>query len=344
MAGELSLTPFHHYANELFMLVRYRIPVEHDGSASNGLQFEWEGATYKFNVKNGSLFELEVLVASFPREAIPTFTPSQSNDGLPTLTVPQDPLWPAVEKRLMFVEGAVALMGLRRFHFDRRTTEWIPESQEEKDSSMLRSFSAEKTRNKTKIPVAFDMFARSLIISEELASLEVALNFNRRGRESLGEGRYIEAIYEFYFVIETLFADGRFRKRKVLAQFEEAEILRDAVLESQNELAQDPQFIRLGERVQLYLKASVKTVLEQMFEVRGFLHHHSSKRASVWHPERQEAHHVDAIFFAQVCFSVLGRIVFGSMYSRDSVDKFTRVNFTNEQGARIKFVAMDFPD
>lgn len=324
------------------MLVKYRIPVEHRGSASSGAQFEWDGAVYKFKVIEGKLEELEVLVRNFPASALPRIIPASGAGALPTISIPSDPVWTAIERRLMFMEGAAAMFGLRHLNFENRTTEWIPETEEERVSVDLFSFKMEKNANGEATPIAFDMFARSLIVADELSSLEVALNFSRRGRADLAEGRCIEAVYDFYFVLETLFANGAFKQKEVLRHFESQKELLDAVSASRRMLSQDREFVRQASlsASTTYTHGSEREILARLIQVRGFLHHHSSKNPKAWHPNEQETYRADAVFLAQVCFEILGSRIFSCMYSERSVAEFSDIVFLTESGEKIRFVAM----
>lgn len=224
------------------MRVKYRIPVEHPGHAPAGLHFELDGMRYTFKVEAGKVVELEVNVPNFPIEALPRMTPSSVGNPMQTLSIPIDPVWPVIERRLMFVEGAVAMFGLKKFDFEHRTTEWIPETDEERDPAGILSFAKRKSSSREPLPVAFDMYARALIVADDLAFLEVALNFNRRGRDDISAQRYVEAIYNFYFVLETMFGGGLFKKNQILDKFLNNDQVTGAALSARDSLVSDNGF------------------------------------------------------------------------------------------------------
>lgn len=328
------------------MQVKYRIPVEHRGKAPAGIKFEWGGATYKFSVRDERLDELEVIVPGFPTSALPKIIQPSAADPLPTISIPEDPVWPVIERRLMFVEGAVAMLGLKQFDFERRTIEWIPENDTEREATDLFSLKVTMGVSQESVPVAYDMFARSLIVADELASIEIALNFSRRGREDLSEGRYIEAIYDFYFVLETLFAGGAFKKNEVLQRFLGHDELVKAINEVQRSLLQDRalwQHVSLEKRA-IYAQGSVREVLSHVIQTRGVLHHHSGRGAKAWHPNQQAGYRVEATFLAYICFEILNSRVFSRIYSEDAVQRFSSISFVDDNGRGVKFAPLEMPE
>ena len=325
------------------MRVKYRISVDHRGDAPVGILFELDGVTYSITAVDGRISEIDIVVPNFPMASLPKITSTSEQVSVPEISIPSDPLWPDVERNLMFLEGVLSMFGLRKVSFEERTVEWLPDNDEEREAIQISSFRVTRREKSGFGPVAYDMFARSLLVSKQLSHLEVALNFNRRGKEDLGGENYISAIYNFYFVIESLFADGKFKKKDVLSKFLAADCLVEAVEKSKRTLTKDVDL--RGEvfpkRSMIYFGGSAREVLGEIINVRGYLHHHSGKRLDSWHPHRSSEYRLDAIFLSQVCFAVLGDMVFKEMYSEELIARFSRIEFSSPDGKRINFVPYD---
>src|SRR5205814_983136 len=75
----------------------------------------------------------------------------------------------------------------------------------------------------------FDVLARAIIAADAATDIEVPLNFFRRGMLDVYGRNYIEAIYDFYFILETLFGEGKFKTDAVSAAFLNSSQLRSCV-------------------------------------------------------------------------------------------------------------------
>jgi hypothetical protein len=92
-------------------------------------------------------------------------------------------------------------------------------------------------RGKTK-PSPFSFVVRSILAAKEVAPSEMAL---RKGYLDMEEWRYIEAIYDFYFMLETLYGNGKTKNVDVQREFLASPIL---VACTEKELS-DPENIDL---------------------------------------------------------------------------------------------------
>jgi hypothetical protein len=79
-------------------------------------------------------------------------------------------------------------------------------------------------------PLPFDLLARAILASDAATDIEVPLNFFRRGLLDVYDGAYIEAIYDFFFVLETCFGGGKYKKAQVLTAFQASGRLRSCVV------------------------------------------------------------------------------------------------------------------
>ena len=110
------------------------------------------------------------------------------------------------------MEGSLCIWGIRKIDVDCFTTEWLPESEEEKKDLELFSISRSiKDSPPDGMPDApMDLSEATMLSVEELKEFETPLNFYRRGILDIAEEKFIEAIYDLYFVLETLYGNGKF--------------------------------------------------------------------------------------------------------------------------------------
>lgn len=321
------------------MRVRYTIPVVHRGDASAGIKFELGGRLYTFLVEDRRLTALTVEVPNYPVSALPTFSASSSGPAKFSLKIQPDPFWPDVERTLMIVEGVMSIYGLERFVLEDVRSEWLPDSEDESRAILVHSFKRNVTKSSEATPVLYDMFLRSLLIAPLVSNREVALNFMRRGRDDLFEMRYVDAVYDYYLALETSFAGGAFKKREVVSRMLANKELVESIASAVKHLSRDVEFVELISKHGgfNYLKAGVKEILEHLVEVRGLLHHHSSRGSRTWHPSRQSEFRQDAVFLAELCLDVFNSEVTASMYSGEVSAAFAQVEIRSLDGRPVTF-------
>jgi len=169
--------------------------------------------------------------------------------------------------------------------------------------------------------VPFDFLARAILAADATTDIEIPLNFFRRGMLDVVERNFIEAIYDFYFILETLFGGGKFKTDAVSAAFLSSSQLRSCV---QRGITDPGPMIMLDARIrgsfeQTYGKMSVESAIENMIELRGYLHHHTSKRRGIWNPEDQHKYEIDALFLQRVTYNVIFAIAEPYLYSPDVI-------------------------
>ncbi|MBI4696357.1 MAG: hypothetical protein HY749_20305 [Gammaproteobacteria bacterium] len=219
--------------------------------------------------------------------------------------------WPFVRRELVTLQGLLALYGLRWIDLEHHEVVWTPETDEEANALQLRSFSSRlEPQDPDAAPlVDFDLIARSVDAIESAPDIELSLNFFRRGMLDIASGAYIEAIYDFYFVLEREFAAGHFKKNAVARNFRSSNDLRNyihAALIDRGAVGPMNNQTRKA-FLETYGSSSVDRVIDRIIELRGRLHHSPPKvgKAKPWHPDDQASHAADAIFLQAVAFQVV---------------------------------------
>lgn len=325
------------------MRIRYTVPVVHKGTAPGGVQYELGGWSYSFAVDAGRLVSLSIEVPNYPVCALPKVVVDPASRELLSIALQIDPIWPEVERALMIVEGVMSMYGLERFVLEEVQSEWLPDSEDERERLAIYSFKASVGKSKDAPPVLYDMFIRSFLIAPLVANREVTLNFMRRGRDDLYERRYVDAVYDFFLALETSFAGGAFKKQEVVRRMLANNLLVDSLAIVRTRLSHDVEFIKLTSDSSKfnYLSATAAQILEHLVAVRGLLHHHTSAGGKTWHPSRQDEFRMDAVFLAELCLDIFNGEVTKSMFSDGIADAFAKVKIRSEDGRPINFVPIE---
>lgn len=226
------------------------------------------------------------------------------------------------------IEGLLAMFGVEAVDMQEAEQTWLPDTSEEERALQVRSAILGRHRPRpTDHPVIeFAYAAQAILGVEKVLSHEVALNFFRRGKADLADERFIDAYYDFFFILESLFAEGHSKTAKVKAEFRKCAALQEAVAATMN--SENLSHL-IGRRSYLrsafeerYSGRSSAEITDSFVDLRGFLHHHSSKRPDAWHPADQQSYHFDAEFIANVCASLMQERVFPALYSPEGAALF----------------------
>lgn len=310
------------------MKCKYRFAVDGKIKPSVNVPIPARGWVFDLETANGVLTHIAVTVPLPNPEYWPKVESSPESEVKAHITT-QTPHLPFVQQELRSVQGLLSLFGLRSIDMDNIEVEWIPENQEEDEALQIYSFSVSlgESEDSELYPLPFDLIARSIIAADIASEIDVPLNFFRRGMNDIYDGSYIEAIYDFYFILETLFADGKFRKAEVIEKFSNATDLVSAI----EQVLSDPREIitRKSEVRDAYSKKygqmHVNGAIEQLVDLRGYLHHHTLKRKDGWHPENQIAFEIDALFLQSVTFKVVFKLAEQHLWSEQVIDQYEQL-------------------
>ncbi|MES1973347.1 MAG: hypothetical protein V4472_12890 [Pseudomonadota bacterium] len=206
-----------------------------------------------------------------------------------------------IEHRVRTIQGLLALHGTIDVDFERPTLEWLADSpEEERGIEIILSGKPPEVDIFKPEKLDFGLVAKAVLGAPHLSKLEVALSFLRRGRRDLKERRYIEAIYNCFFVLETQFAAGLSNPREVAKRLKASTIVTSA-LEAIRAYPIDPprgfttqeELAVWDERVQ-FLSRSDDEIIDELVKLRGNLHHHAARGPHTWHPDKGTAYRVPA--------------------------------------------------
>jgi hypothetical protein len=129
--------------------------------------------------------------------------------------------------------------------------------------------------------------------------LTVVQAFWREGRNEMEQMRYIPAFINYFYVLEALYANGRFGKREVLLEFEKSDDLRtfaESFLKSPT-MKESPHRENLLQMLEFRQKSrDVPGLLYVLVETRGEVHHYvPTKRRHYGTPFRNHEYHTVAL-------------------------------------------------
>lgn len=307
------------------MKSKYRFRVNGKVRLGVNVPVPCRGWTFELETSKGFITHVVVVVPLPNREDWPLIQQNPSPNGR-NLYITKTPDLPFIQRKLRTLQGLLALYGLHSIDIDKPEIEWIPENEKERADLHIFSYSckSEPLPDNEVLPMPFDFLARSIIASDAATDIEVPLNFFRRGMLDVYDRYYIEAIYDFYFVLETLFADGKFKKSAVLEAFKNSDQLCACVEQALTDPG--PMLTDNTHTQDIFRRAygtlNVEQALKKIIELRGHLHHHTMKRRNSWHPDEQSRFECDALFLQSVSYNVVFKVAKTYLWDGEVVNAY----------------------
>ena len=302
------------------MKCKYQFAVHGPIRLAVNAPIESRGWTVEFGTVDGMVTHVSVTVPLKDADQWPTVTKNPS-PGIKARVDVNTPHLSFVQREIRALQGLLALYGLRSIDVNHPKFEWIPESEDEKRNLQLLRFEIrqQKPPDEELSPLSFDILARAVFASDAATDSDVPFSFFRRGMSDVAEQNYIEAFYDFFSVLETMFADGKFKSVAVLEAFRRSTQLRSAVQEAlTNPNPVDDE--KLTKEYQaVYGQLTIDEALARIVELRGFLHHHAKRRRDTWHPDDQERFACDALFMQEVAFNVVWSLAQSYLYADEVI-------------------------
>jgi len=192
--------------------------------------------------------------------------------------------------------------GLKSVGWDAPTEDFIAETEEEEKQVEVHDFCLEKGYPDYPASLDEEGFGRLVRIKEHYVSLIVPQTFYREGTNEFASKRYINAFYNFYFVLEDFFGKGKTKNRDVAGEFRNSKWFRrfvDEVIKDINKYARHRISIEgfcKRERV-VY---DTDGIIELLLKVRGRLHHYSGRSS------KRQGTPFNHEYFESVAFLTMG--------------------------------------
>lgn len=219
-----------------------------------------------------------------------------------------------IHRNLKGIEALMSIWSLKSIDKNSYDIKWLPENAEEKQKLLVssQSFKAEKQNPEDIEPLSYDFVARSVISSWAGAKLSTITGFYRKGTFDIYDGEFIDSIYDFYMILESLYGDGKWRGKDVKRNLKATEELKNAFYEVTNNLGHylRPKLLNQYNNHEHYSTGLFEDAIDHFVDLRGSLHHHSEKNPNAWDPNKPENYELDAL----ILFALCGKIIFKKIW------------------------------
>jgi hypothetical protein len=315
------------------MKCQYRFKLNGKLTLSQSKPLNVRGLTYEFESdENRHVTHIKITRPLHDRREWPQYERS-SEPGISYELKLNDPRLPLVQLEMRSLEAALSLFSVDSIDSDYPEIDWLPEHDAENNAVQVRKFQLTADNDFPPCPLSFDLIARTVIAAIDLLQVELPMSFFRHGRIAYGKRKYIEAIYQFYFMFETMFGNGKTGSKTIKNEFKKSTELRSAAEDSLRNAGDPFRSEDLANQVsEKFNGFNADRLIDYMVDLRGFLHHHTSKSKNMWHPSRQGVYNVDALMFGHVALKIFVGHLFKYVDDPKVVDQYRQT--TNSQATR----------
>lgn len=217
----------------------------------------------------------------------------------------------AIVKDLQDIESILGFWGnVKRIRWQAAKYDFIYDSEAERQKIKLSPYQAKITHGDPDITLEPELLAKLVATKDKYPMLIAPQSFFREGYNDFQEGKYINAFYNFYFILEGLYGNREWRSNKIAGEFKRSTTLSKCIEDVISEVLTEKQS-RYLPHIQKMLKQRQKAldiegVIFLLVATRGDLHHFfnvSSKNEGT--PLNQ--HHFEPIAF--VTMSIAQRAI-----------------------------------
>lgn len=243
-----------------------------------------------------------------------------------------DPRSEWADREASSISAYLSLYGARGINTDAFKIDWIPENQDERENLHLMSFS-HQAADDVDLPreiIPPEVIARCIAVAQSDPDLVEALTFFQYGHADMNQSRYVDAFYDFFFVLESLFANGKFKSHAVKEEFRNSIELQETIAPIIQENSREAAFLRRDNSELWKTHCDGKTckqISDFLVDTRGTLHHHNKKMRRKWSPTRQREYKFHAELIDQIASSLCLKFGIKSMFelSVDSLKSTVRL-------------------
>ncbi|MHA1974900.1 MAG: hypothetical protein ACTSW1_18030 [Candidatus Hodarchaeales archaeon] len=248
------------------------------------ISFEIENKEYKFKPnRNGFLSKIEITKkVENPEEHLAKIIPHAHGKGHHKLEIKSDKnILEKLKEEMQYLEATIMFNGSTiKINWENPDQGWIPETEEDKKRINVIQISHERgyPKRETKLD---EVYLKSVIEErKDYDELTILQAFYNDGVRFFHEFKYINAFYNFYFVIEDLYGDGNTKNSKIMKSFKQSKDLREIIEKVMNNHILNHK--KHSKSINKFLKDMSKTtsndnIIEFLVLTRGRLHHFSRK-------------------------------------------------------------------
>lgn len=277
--------------------------------------FTHNGWHFDFIQENDCISQIIISVPMTELDKMPTLTPNPKNPQIIDFAINQPASTELLMKALRTLEGFLSVYGLEEIKLDEVDTSWLAETEAEKQKFGEQHLKLKHTGSKApNVKIPFAVVKRSVMASTQTLDWEVPLSFYRKGTNDFRDRKYIDAIHDFYFLIETLFGNGKTKNYQVKEEFKKSQPLIALTVQvlkqgEQTILNRGTRTTILNEFRQKHANKTPAQYFDHIVDLRGFLHHHSLQYKAIWNPSMEYEYELDATLLSYLCFLICSQKV-----------------------------------
>jgi len=232
--------------------------------------------------EEGLLSELTVLVRIGENEFISSFAPSNEPEKAKwavMIHVDQQ-MYDDLIDMIQYIEATLSfLQGVKKIYWEEAERVFIPESEEERRRTDVTNYALHKEYPPDQnIKLTAADFKAIIQQKSKYEHLKMVKLFHREGMREFSSFRYIQAYYNFYFVLEDLYGEGKTQNKDVEKKFKSNQVLRNIIQDMIDNLIKGDRL----KSIQNFLTEekmglNIDGIIELIVRVRGNLHHFSRK-------------------------------------------------------------------
>jgi hypothetical protein len=180
-----------------------------------------------------------------------------------------------------YLESSLAFAGnLKKIYWEEAKQEWIPETEEEKSKLKVFAFSFSRKYPDSPTKITKNDFVQIIKGKSKYDCLTTLKSFYREGKNSFDRFQYVNAFYNFYFVIEDLFGGGKTKNKQIEESYQSSDELKEIIkwatdthIKTSEEHSKGiSKFLK-----ELRLQDTTEDIIRLLVRMRGRVHHYTSK-------------------------------------------------------------------
>lgn len=214
------------------------------------------------------------------KKIISKITPSKSPPAKHEINISIDEeIVDVINNLLQYLESTLSFSAnLEKISWEEPDLKFIPETEQDKADVNVLSFSSQRSYPDEEKILTLDAFRDIVLEKEKYEFLTVVKSFYREGKREFNSFRYINAFYNFYFVIEDLYGNGKTKNFDIEKEFKKNNDFRSFVEWMMTKNIEG----RHKKNIEKFLSEENKSfdidgLIELIVRVRGNLHHFSTK-------------------------------------------------------------------
>jgi len=306
------------------MKIKYIFPVESDIRLNDHWPIFFGNYKYEFFTEEYKLYKISVEIDHNNQEHWPSISTTE-RDGLKVLSsinTGQHQHLPFIQTDLLVLQGLIAIHAIRfNIDFENYKIEWLPENKAEQEALAMPYIKASSVP-RTMRAFDFDLLARSIYSMGEANNLEIPLSFFKHGQTAFDDELYIQAYYNYFFVLEYLFGEGKFKRIELQESFLKSDILVQAVKSERSIFLEHFKGTKNNFYILIQNNATTKEVLWELINLRGLLHHQNPKNKKSWNPNQPHHHQAEVEYLRYICYSIVFNLSKHITFSEDKSIKY----------------------